>query len=1178
MQRFYRYLIRIFLPLALACLLAVTALALGPEAEGKLDAPYATIEARLKAELAKIADGTETSTQIEVDCSDLGVTYSEIAEQIQHIVNVLCRDCSYELFWWGEGSCSPYINGATMQLSMKFIVAPDYRGADEYTVDPEKIAAAQTSIANADAIVTKYKNASDEEKLRGYYDEIRSLCDYDYDTFNQKMTEEGATSATVGSNPWNMIYVFDGDEDTKVICSGFSKAFQYLCDKTDFAGNVNCFCASGIYGAGTHMWNILTLNGTSYVVDAAVDHFMYKAVSGSVEEGYTVLNGKTYSYDALTRDTCTDTALTLAAMDWEFDDATDTLTLDIDGVLGFRFKNSPFASLGAKKVVFESGLTGVADYAFFECTGVEEIVLPEGVTAIGDYAFQGCTSLESVTVPSTVTAIGRNAFSGCSALVSATIPANVTSIGAYAFHNCGSLTGTVAIKEGVTSVAEYAFYQCSSLTGLTLPNSVTSIGAYAFYGCSGLKTLKAPLLGSSLGYYFGAAVDAQVNGSYIPAALTTVTLTKATAIPDKYFWGCANLTDITVPNTVTSIGLNGFSGCKSLTELTIPASVTSIGEYAIHNCLALETVRFLGAPPAIESNAFYLTEAVAYYPAGKGWQPTHLQNYTGTLTWQTTLLDAPVLTEAFNSSTGVRVSWEAVDGAEKYRLLRKNLTKGETGWSSVGETTECTLIDKTAKSASRYTYTVECVDANGSAVSERNETGRTCTYIAMAKITGVTSVDDGLEIVWEKPGGAKNFRLMRKPDGGTWKVLTDVLGNSYVDTDVEPGAKYWYTVRAITLAGDMYINSYNSYGWSGRWIRIVTQPSDQTASSGYVYFTVEAEGANLTYQWQYSTDGKSWANTTLTGYNSDTLRVAATRANSGRQYRCIVSDVSGKSVETAAATFTWERVLLSAPVLTEAFNSSTGVRVSWKAVDGAEQYRLLRKNLTRGETEWSSVGETSECSLIDKSAKSASRYTYTVEGIDADGNAITRRDETGRTCTYIAMAKITSVTSVEDGLEIEWQKPGGAKNFRLMRKVDGGAWKVLTDVLGDSYVDTDVEPGVKYWYTVRAITQAGDMYINSYNSYGWSGRWVQIIAQPTDQTASSGYVYFTVEAEGAGLTYQWQYSTDGARFADTALTGYNSDTLRVAANAANNGRQYRCIVTDKYGNEIITDAATLIKK
>ena len=170
------------------------------------------------------------------------------------------------------------------------------------------------------------------------------------------------------------------------------------------------------------------------------------------------------------------------------------------------------------------------------------------------------------------------------------------------------------------------------------------------------------------------------------------------------------------------------------------------------------------------------------------------------------------MTEAFNSATGVRVSWKAVTGATKYRLLRKPAAGG--AWVKIGETTELTLIDTTAKSASRYTYTVECIDASGNATSGRNETGRTCTYIALAKITKLTNVSKGIQITWSKPAGAKKFRVMRKTTGGSWQIIGVVEGTTFTDTTAKSGVKYWYTVRAVDMANKIYTNSYNATGWS----------------------------------------------------------------------------------------------------------------------------------------------------------------------------------------------------------------------------------------------------------------------------------------------------------------------------------------------------------------------------
>ena len=73
--------------------------------------------------------------------------------------------------------------------------------------------------------------------------------------------------------------------------------------------------------------------------------------------------------------------------------------------------------------------------------------------------------------------------------------------------------------------------------------------------------------------------------------LTSVTIPNSvTSIGSSAFWGCSGLTSVTIPNSVTSIGRNAFSGCSGLTSVTIPNSVTSIGESAFAHCSGLTSV------------------------------------------------------------------------------------------------------------------------------------------------------------------------------------------------------------------------------------------------------------------------------------------------------------------------------------------------------------------------------------------------------------------------------------------------------------------------------------------------------------------------------------------------------------------------------------------------------------
>ena len=192
-----------------------------------------------------------------------------------------------------------------------------------------------------------------------------------------------------------------------------------------------------------------------------------------------------------------------------------------------------------------------------------------------------------------VTSIGSDAFK-YSSLTSVTIPNSVTSIGSYAFESCYSLT-SVTIPNSVTSIGSYAFESCYSLTSVNIPNSVTSIGDGAFQGCHGLTSVTISDITAWLSISFAGSESNPLcyahhlflNGEEVKDLTIP---NSVTSIGDYTFHGCSSLTSVTIPNSVTSIGNSAFSFCSNLTSVTIPSSVTSIGGYAFQRCSSLTSV------------------------------------------------------------------------------------------------------------------------------------------------------------------------------------------------------------------------------------------------------------------------------------------------------------------------------------------------------------------------------------------------------------------------------------------------------------------------------------------------------------------------------------------------------------------------------------------------------------
>jgi hypothetical protein len=170
---------------------------------------------------------------------------------------------------------------------------------------------------------------------------------------------------------------------------------------------------------------------------------------------------------------------------------------------------------------------------------------------------------------------------------------------------------TVVVTGG-NGIGDYAFWNCSGLTSITIPNGVTNIGESAFLGCANLSSIKIPFVGATLNgtsdTHFGAIFGAPTysgNSSYIPSSLKTVSITGGNGIGPYAFWDCADLTSITIPNSVTSIGEYAFYNCGNLTSITIPNSVTSIGNYAFYGCSGLRYFSMPNAVTSIGNYAFY---------------------------------------------------------------------------------------------------------------------------------------------------------------------------------------------------------------------------------------------------------------------------------------------------------------------------------------------------------------------------------------------------------------------------------------------------------------------------------------------------------------------------------------------------------------------------------------------
>ena len=287
-----------------------------------------------------------------------------------------------------------------------------------------------------------------------------------------------------------------------------------------------------------------------------------------------------------------------------------------------------------EKIVLHDGVVSIGDGAFLS-TRIKEIYIPKTVTSIGENAFNSCRQLKEIKIPEGVKSIGEQAFYYCTALEKINIPSTVTSMGCGVLGYCNSLTSVKLAASNPAYVLEddviYSADRTLLHTVLTtksgsyvIPNTVTTINDYAAIGCEKLTGVTIPTSVTSLGIW-----------SFQSTGLTKVTIPHSIQVlPERAFACCDNLKTVTLPHNLTTIDDEALAFCPSLTKLSIPASVTYMGDCVLRDADSLTYVVFQGDAPAIHRDAFFSTVTKAYYPEGNStWTSSVRKDYSGTITW-----------------------------------------------------------------------------------------------------------------------------------------------------------------------------------------------------------------------------------------------------------------------------------------------------------------------------------------------------------------------------------------------------------------------------------------------------------------------------------------------------------------------------------------------------------------
>lgn len=252
-----------------------------------------------------------------------------------------------------------------------------------------------------------------------------------------------------------------------------------------------------------------------------------------------------------------------------------------------------------------------------------------------------------------------------------------------------------------------------------------------------------------------------------------------------------------------------------------------------------------------------------------------------------TYISVPELKSAKPAQNGVKLEWGSSAGAKEYYVYRKT-TNGK--WARVLTTTATSGVDKTAKSGTKYFYTVKA--ASGTNTSNYNTTGISLYFIATPKLTSVSNMNNCTVVKWGAVKGAKTYNVYRKSTKTeSWKKIGTTASTSFTDKTVKSGGNYYYTVKAYN--GNI-TSSYNTAGLVTKYLSIPKLTKVESKVNGVNLYYNAVEGATG-YTIYRKTGNGSWVKiATVSGKN--TVKYVDKTAKRGVTYTYTVRATNGKYV------------------------------------------------------------------------------------------------------------------------------------------------------------------------------------------------------------------------------------------------------------------------------------------
>ncbi|MCD7880901.1 MAG: hypothetical protein LUG47_04385 [Clostridiales bacterium] len=555
-------------------------------------------------------------------------------------------------------------------------------------------------------------------------------------------------------------------------------------------------------------------------------------------------------------------------------------------------------------------------------------------------------------------------------------------------------------------------------------------------------------------------------------------------------------------------------------------------------------------------------------------------------------LAAPVISKTYSSSKGLVIGWSSVAGATSYRVYYRKV--GASSWANSVTVTDTSFTYTAAESGSSYYFAVVADNSNNSTYSSYynpvGDESQAITYHGVPNVT-IKTVETGIQVTWTKDAAATGYRIFRRAsDESSSTALTDITSGStstYIDTTVESGKTYYYSVRAYYGSSLSKDKNYSTNNWSSyknsSTICFVETPqlvSPNSESNGMRVAWQEVSGASGYLVYRKSKTATSWTQIANISNGSTTSYLSTGVKHNDTYYytvRAYIKDSSGNISysywQTPSTAYTYHG-LATTTVKTEA----SGIRITWTLASKATGYRVYRKvngkvvpiaNISAS----SLASGATTASYLDSSANltSGTTYQYTVRTYYGSESITSAKIDklnnwsgyTYKSIVYLSTPTMSSTVQNNatdtNGIKVTWGKVTGAAGYYVYRRTStSGKWSIIATINSGStvvYLDTSVtslSAGTTCYYTVVAFSsgKTGSSY------YDTTGSLCIYLPMPEDLSVGA--------PSSSGTTITW-----------SKVNGATSYIVYRRKNGSSSWTNLKTVTTNSYTDTTVTSKSTL---